>query len=168
MMRRVKSVMMKVPEWVPSRPGSASNSGAAIPYADEQLLHEQGMPGILGNDLNRQPVMRVRPGIQIQDIQVALPHVGHHPGQQGFKPCRIEGLVDLAPIHAVTGDRIANDKFVPRGTSGSCAGQGYQRAIVSQTGFAPGNGRLYQLGGRQVAVDVGPFHQLSRHCGCLD
>jgi hypothetical protein len=31
-------------------------------YAHEQLLHKQGVPGILGDDLDRQPVVLVGPG----------------------------------------------------------------------------------------------------------
>jgi len=31
-------------------------------HANEQLLHKQGVPGILGDDLDRQPVVLVGPG----------------------------------------------------------------------------------------------------------
>ena len=181
MMRRVKSVMMNVLECVPSRSGTRLELGRGnhrefrlvagqfvCRHAHEQLLYEQGMPGILGDNLHRKPVVLVSAGIQIENIQIALPHVRHNPRQQSFEFRRIEGLVHLAPIHRVAGDGIPHDELVARGTPGSRAGERHQGAIVSQAGLTPGNRRFYQLRGRQVPVDVGAFDQLSCQCGCLD
>jgi hypothetical protein len=129
-------------------------------HAHEQLLHEQGMPGVFSNNLHGKPVVVVSPGMQIENVKVALPHVSCDSRQQRFESCRIEGLVHFAPIHRVAGDGISYDELVSRGTPCARAGQRHQRAIIGQAGLTPGNRRLYQLWGRQVPVDVGAFHQL--------
>jgi len=72
MMRRVKSVMMNVLERVPSRSGHSVEfrsrdhgkfrlvAGQFLcRHTNEQLLHEKSVPGILGDDLNRKPVVRI-------------------------------------------------------------------------------------------------------------
>ena len=87
--------------------------------------------------------MLVRAGIEIQDVKVALPHMRDHPRQKGFKPGRVKGLVHLAPVHAVAGNRIPHREFISWGTPCSRAGESHQGAVVRQAGFAPGNRRFH-------------------------
>ena len=91
-------------------------------HAHEQLLHEQGVPGVLSNDLHRKAVLFVSTGIQIVNVKVAFPHVSCDTRQQSFKSCRIEGLVHFAPIHRAGGDGIPHYEFISRRTSRSRAG----------------------------------------------
>ncbi len=137
-------------------------------HADKQLLHEKSVPGILSDDLNRKLILLVRTGIQVQNIQVALPHMRDHPREKSLELHWVEGLVHLAPVDTVSGHCVLHREFVAWGTSRARAGQRHQGAIVCQARFTPGNGRFHQLGSGEVPVDVGPFHQLSCHRSCLD
>ena len=117
---------MNASERVPSRSGSAWKPGACMTVklrhevgqlvrvgADEQVAREQAVPGVLGDDADRQAVLRVGADEEVLDEQSSLPCSGRPAcAGAGASNCfGIERLVDGAPPDVVArldGSRTMN------------------------------------------------------------
>ncbi len=88
MMRRVKSAMMKAPDRVPSRSGTASNSGAAMTVnaglcsassagfgRTKSWRTKSAVPGVFGDHANGQSVGRVSAAEEVLNKQVPGAHM---------------------------------------------------------------------------------------------
>ena len=115
--------------------------------ADQQLVHEQRVPGIFGDDAHRQAMGEVGAAEQILGEQLAALRVGHHVGIERIEMRRAHRLV-VVPPDLVFGGRIAHDEFVGGRTAGVLAGEDDQRAVLGDMAFAARDGVFVELRAR--------------------
>ena len=152
---------------VPSRSGTASNSGAAITVnsgrmcrqfssirAHKELAHKERVPRVLGNHADGQTISRVRAAVKILNKQVARAHVVQNPVKQGVKALGGECLVHFSPMDKAVRDLVVHNEFVFGAAAGSRSGGGHQRAVCRQMSLAALESDLDQLRNRRVCMHV--------------
>jgi len=120
---------------------------------DEHVAGEQGVPGLLGDDPDRQPVLRVGAGKTVLHEQVAALHVGAHPFVERVEQCRVEGPIDLAPSDVVVAGRLVDDEFLVGGPTGVMSGLDRDGAEVGNQAFAALDDLLVEHRCRRRPVD---------------
>ncbi len=123
--------------------------------ADEQLVREQAVPGVLRDDEQAQRVTRVTAGLKLCREQFAVLQPVTGAGPEVFEGGWIERPVDLAPVHFGVDQWRVDDVPVLRRTAGARSGSNAQRAIVGQYALAALKRHLHELGYRQIHVQPG-------------
>src|SRR5690606_29756049 len=102
---------------------------------DQEIADEQRMPGVLGDDADRQLVLRIGAAAQILYEEVHVCRMLQHVLVEDLEVLRRKRLV-VVPPDVVLRQIIANDELVLRRTAGVLAGRGHQRAMSRQPGLA--------------------------------
>jgi len=92
------------------------------------LREKKAVPSAVGHDPHRQPVGRIRPGVEVLDEQLAALQVSEQALVQAGELVGRDRLIDLAPGHCVLGARLLDDVFVPRGAAGEQPGRDREAA----------------------------------------
>jgi len=120
---------------------------------DEQVAHEQVVPGELLDEADRQAVFGIGTGIQILDEQFLPLEVRNDVAAQRVELLQVNRLVDLAPPDLRVAGRLLDHELVVRRSTGMRAGAAHQGAVNGQLAFPPANGMLVKRCGGEVEVD---------------
>ena len=150
MILRVKSARMKALVPVPSRSGTASNSGAAITVNSgacaasaaasgrtKSWRTNSDVPRVLADHANRHPVCRVRPAVQSCANRSRSLRYSITRSSSASKLLRRKRLVHLAPVHQLVRHRVVHGELVFGTAPGSRPGHGHQRAVGRQCAPSP-------------------------------
>ena len=80
--------------------GVCAGAPVALGHVDEHVPREQAVPGLLGDDADRQPVARVGAGVAVLHEELAALDVVEQPLVQRVEVPRLDRPVDLAPPDA--------------------------------------------------------------------
>ena len=141
----VRCRITKLPARVPSAAGSAAKLGAwrtrasglvagelLVGRLDEEGAGEEGVPGALGDDPQRQAVGGVGAGPGVDDVDVAGAQVGAQALAERGVDGGVDRLVDGAPPDAVLAAGLADDVLVLRGAAGVGAGRDDEGAALGE------------------------------------
>ena len=120
--------------------------------AQEHVVAEQVVPGLLVHDAQLELVVGVGTGVGFAHIQLLVGQVGHHFLVQLVKLVGVEGDVDITPPHAVFGVLVAHHEPVFGRAAGELAGVGHQGSVVGEVAFLVAQGVLNELSRRQIEV----------------
>ena len=115
------------------------------------------MPGIFGDDADRELIFRIGAGGQILDIEVLQPRMGHEVLLQGFETAAAHRLV-VVPPDGVFGGLVAHQEFVVGTAPGVLAGRHHKAAAIRHQGLAARHGVLIEDGSAGIpgnAIDPG-------------
>ena len=118
----------------------------------EHRAREQAVPGALGDDPDRQPILPVGAGETVLDEQVLAPQRLEHPPPDGGEPVRFDRPVDRAPPDVRLARRLAHDELVVRRTPGVRSGETDERPAFRHQAFGAPDRMLVQ--GRRAEVPV--------------
>ena len=119
---------------------------------EEHVAREDGVPRLLGNDSDRDAILRVGADEAILDEDLPAAKVLEQPLADGEEALPIIGHVDLAPPHVRLARRLSDDEFVVGRAPSVLPGPDDQGAVGSQVTLAPAEGFLHQR--RRVEVRV--------------
>src|SRR5271165_5254871 len=120
--------------------------------ANEELSHEQVVPGVLVDHLDRKLVFRIGAAEQVLDKELLVLQVVEHTLVKSIKLFRGKRLVYRTPRHLVGGDGVLHGELIFRRTAGALAGFRNQRTARCQYGFAAPQRRFHQRSDLKVAV----------------
>ncbi len=129
--------------------GEAGGEILAALGCDQEMLDEQGMPGIFADDAGLQFMAGISTGNQILDEEVAVSGVDEEILLEGLEMGPGHGAV-VVPPDGVFGGGVAHDEFVLGAAAGVAAGGDYQAAAFGHLGFAPHDGEFVKLGGAGI------------------
>ena len=117
---------------------------------DEEGAGEEGVPGALGDDPERQPVGGVgaRPGVD--HVEVAGAQVGAQALAERGVDGGVDRLVDRAPPDAVLAARLPDEVLVLGRPPGVRAGRDHERAALGELRVAGRQRPLVERGHREV------------------
>ena len=111
----------------------------------QEMLDEQGMPGIFADHAGLQLVGRIGPGNEVLDEQVAVAGMDQKVILQGLEMGPGHGAV-VVPPDGVFGGAIAHDELVLGAAAGVAAGGDDEAAAFRRLGFTAHDGALVKLG----------------------
>ena len=120
----------------------------------EHVAHEEAVPRLLGDDAQRQPVLRLRARVEILDEEVAALEEAEQAAEDLLELVGRERAVVLAPPDMLGGRRLADDELVLRGARGVLARVHDDGAAVDDPALAAEGDLLVERLGRQVPVDA--------------
>ena len=120
---------------------------------EEHRAGEEAVPGLLGDDPDRQPVLGIGPAVDVLHEDVAALEVAAEPGVERAEALGVEGPVVLAPPHVLLGRLLAHHELVGGGAGGVLAGVHHERALVAELPLGAVDRLLVEGGGGQVPVD---------------
>jgi len=130
-----------------------------VRLVDEHVLGEEAVPRRLADHPHREPVARVRPGIAVEEVDVAVLQIGEHLALERVEGRRVEGDVDLPPPDVALARRFPDGELVVGGAARVLAGLHQQRPARSQLPGAPAQGVLDQAGGGEIAIHAADVEQ---------
>ncbi len=122
--------------------------------ANEQLPHEQVVPGIFVDHLDGELVLRIGATEQVLNEELFVLQVVEHALVKCIELFRRKWLVDWAPGDFACGDGVLDGVLVFRRTASALPGLCHQRAAGRQLGLAPPQRCLHQRCGTKVAVHL--------------
>ncbi len=102
----------------------------------EQLAHEQIVPGVFVHDANRQTVGGIGSAEKILHKKLAPAQMFHHSRIESVKFLRLKRGIDRAPGDGVRGGFVLHDELV-FGRAAGAIGIADEGAIGGQLGFIP-------------------------------
>ena len=156
-----------MPERVPSASGSASSPGACRTSAcgsksrssssrrvDEHRPREERVVGVVRDDADRDPLLRVGAGERVDDVEVvAAADVRGHLLAQPLEVLLRDLGVDVAPPDPLLRAGLPDDELVLRRAAGVLAGVDGERAALGEPGLAARERVRVELRRRRVPVD---------------
>ena len=130
------------------------NLELAGPRRDQQVLGEQAMPGLLGDDAHGQAKGRVGAAEAILDEQLLALEMGHHARAQGGELLRLERLVDRAPPDVPGAGRFLDDELVVGRAARVLARLDDQRPVRRDPPLAPADRLFVEQRHRIIPVHV--------------
>ena len=128
------------------------------------MLDEEGMPGIFADHPSRQPVGGVGAAMEILDMEVLEPRMGHEVLAQRLEMAPAHGPV-VVPPDRFLGEGVADDELVGGASSGVAAGRDDESAAFSHLRLAAGHGLLVE--GRRRRIPADPAHPAQAKVGEL-
>ena len=120
---------------------------------DEHVAGEQAVPGIFGNDPDRQAVGRVGAAIAILNECFLALEVIHHAGVDDIELVGADRLIDRTPPDVVLDRVVLDHEFILGRAAGIFAGLGDKRAIDRQLAFAAAQAGFVELRGTLIPVE---------------
>ena len=119
--------------------------------ADQQIVHEQRVPGIFGDNAHADPVRQVGAAEQVLGEQLAAFGVGHHVGIKRVEGFRRHRLVVVPPDMGFGGG-VAHRELVAGAAAGMDAGAHHQRTVLGDKAFAALHRFFKQDGRAEIEV----------------
>ena len=120
---------------------------------DEHRAGEERVVGVVRDDADGDPLLRVGAGERIDDVDVAVADVRDDLLAQTLEVLLRDLRVDLAPPDPVLGARLADDELVLRRAARVLARVDGQRAALGEPALVPLEGVHVELRGARVPVD---------------
>src|SRR5438874_2091988 len=121
---------------------------------DEEVATKQVVPGVLGDDPDRQPILRVGSGKRVEHVELLTLQRIEEIAVQHIPSGLVHRLVDLAPGDLRLARRFAYDKFVIRRATGVLPCEAREWAVCRQDAFLAPDSILIQDGVRQIPSDT--------------
>src|SRR5204863_310937 len=113
------------------------------------------VPGVLGNDPDGEPILRVGAGKGVEDEEFLALQRGDEIAMEDVPMRLVHRLVDLAPGDVRLARRLTYEEFVVRRAARVLSGAARHRAAGRDESFLTANRLLVQRRTRQV-----PFHAI--------
>ena len=118
----------------------------------KRLRAKRRVPGVFGDDADRQAMRRIGAGVAILDEQLAALDVGEQVAPQRLELRRIDRPVDAAPRDARGGVAGLDDELVVRRAPGMRARPARQRPAVGDQAVLTPHGLFVEFGRRQIPI----------------
>ena len=103
---------------------------------DEHRPREERVVGVVRDDADGDPLLRVGAGERVDDVEVAVAEVRDDLLAQPLEVLLRDLRVDVAPPDPVLGARLADDELVLRRAAGVLAGVDGERAAFGEPALA--------------------------------
>ena len=122
--------------------------------ANEEGVGEQGVPRRVGNDADRHPIRALRTGETVEDVQLSSVQIASRFVEKPVEQCRLDLLVDVAPVDMAGGISVVDDEAVLRRSARRFSRLHDERAVSCEYPLASGERARDELGWRKIAVDT--------------
>ena len=114
--------------------------------ADEELVDEQGVPGVLGDDADGQTVGRIGAAEEILHEEFAGAQIREDALEERVEFLSGDGLVDAAPVDLGVGEFVVHNELVFGAAAGARSGGGDKCAVRGELGLAAAQRGFHELG----------------------
>ena len=135
--------------------GRVRRQANRILFPDEHVAREQVVPCRLGDDPNRQLILRVGAGVSVSHVQFLLAEMRQQVAMERLERLRRQRAVHRAPPEVLLARRLANDELVVRRPARVRRRLAHERPRLGDGTLAPPNRSLDKRRDAEIPVDGG-------------